>query len=106
MRSLSGVVFLDHRGKPWSEQVLKDQWAAAKKRAGITRRLRIHDLRHDFACALADAGVALPIIAGALGHTGMRSVGRYARASTDAVVETLRVAHRKIDAKAAAVKNG
>lgn len=102
VRSMQGLVFLDHRGKAWSDQVLKDAWAAAKKRAGIAvgRKLRLHDLRHSYACALADAGVALPIIAGALGHSGMRSVGRYARASSSAVVDTVREAQRRMEAEA------
>lgn len=64
----------------------------AKRMAGITRRLRFHDLRHTFASRLASHGVPLQIIARCLGHATTKMSERYARPSTrslSVVVEAL-----------------
>lgn len=95
IRSMNGAVLLDHRGLPWTEQVLKDAWNAAKKRAGITRRFRLHDLRHTFACRLASDGVSLPTIQVILGHRSPKATERYARVSPDAAVAQVRQQARR-----------
>lgn len=106
VRSVKGVVLLDHRGRPWTDQVLRDAWAAAKKRAGITRRLRLHDLRHSFACALASEGLSLAVIQAALGHTSARSTERYARPTAEAVLDQLRIVQRRREGKNAKAPAG
>jgi integrase len=54
----------------------------ACKAAGMTD-LRIHDLRHSYASALASNGQSLPMIAKALGHAGTRATERYAHLADD-----------------------
>ncbi len=55
------------RGKPIKR--IKTAWNAAKRRAGITRRLRPYDLRHYFATAALAAGRDLKSTSKILGHS-------------------------------------
>jgi len=55
------------RGKPVS--TVKTSWRNAKRRAGITRRLRPYDCRHAFASAILKAGGDLKTTSRLLGHT-------------------------------------
>ena len=50
------------------------------KAAGI-RDLRTHDLRHDFATIVHDAGAPLAVVGRLLGHSDLRSTARYAHAT-------------------------
>ncbi len=84
-RSLkSQEVLRNARGLPYSVLTLSRYFATAKALAGITRRLRLHDLRHTYASRLASRGVGLQIIAKALGHRSTRMTERYARPSSEA----------------------
>lgn len=47
---------------------LKTAWEAAKRRAGITRRLRMYDLRHMAATEMLAAGADLKSVSEILGH--------------------------------------
>jgi integrase len=67
-------------GKAQSD--LKRFWAAACKVAGISG-VRIHDLRHTYASALASSGQSLPIIGQLLGHTNPNTTARYAHLLDD-----------------------
>lgn len=82
---MSEYVFVDAAGKRFSPTRIKRTFARTKRIAGITRRLRPHDLRHTFACRLASGGVSLQIIAKALGHTTTKMAERYARPSDEAM---------------------
>ncbi len=48
------------------------------KRAGLPD-LRLHDLRHGFACRLREAGVAIQVIAQLAGHKSLATTLRYSR---------------------------
>lgn len=52
-------------------------FAAAKKRAGITKNGGIHTLRHCFATHLIEQGVPVRTVQVLLGHSSMRSTNRY-----------------------------
>ena len=54
-------------------------FSIAKKLAGITRRFRLHDIRHTAASKMSSAGISLQIIAKVLGHSSTRMSERYAR---------------------------
>lgn len=81
---VSDRVFLGESGRPLSSETLGRNFELAKKLAGISRRLRFHDLRHTFGSRLATGGVSLQVIAKALGHTSARMSERYARPSDEA----------------------
>jgi integrase len=66
----------------------KRVWEAAKKAAGLPMDTRIHDLRHSFASALANAGVALFEIGQVLGHSQLSTTTRYAHHAPERLVAT------------------
>jgi integrase len=72
-------VFVQNDGKRFSLSTLRRHFAVAKELAGITRRFRIHDMRHTAASKMASAGVPLQVIAKVLGHSSTRMSERYAR---------------------------
>ncbi|MBF0232866.1 MAG: site-specific integrase [Desulfamplus sp.] len=55
---------------------VKTAFIAAKKRAGITRRLRLYDFRHAFATAMLKAGGDLKSTSEMLGHTRTDTTSR------------------------------
>jgi site-specific recombinase XerD len=77
-------VFVTENGVPYSVPTMHRHFKVAKRIAGITRRLRVHDLRHSFGCGLATAGLPLRFIGKVMGHTDSATTERYAR--PDAVV--------------------
>ncbi len=82
-------VLRNAKGLPYSVLTLSRYFVTAKALAGITRRLRLHDLRHTFASRLASLGVGLQIIAKALGHRSTRMTERYARPSREAAMQAI-----------------
>jgi integrase len=72
-------VFVTELGAPFSESTVNRYFKIAKRIAGITRRMRFHDLRHTFGSDLATAGLPLPFIGKVMGHTNPATTARYAR---------------------------
>lgn len=66
----SDVGFVDEAGQPPSVTRIRRAFAIAKELAGITRRLRIHDLRHTYGSRLATEGVDLLLISKLMAHQG------------------------------------
>jgi integrase len=62
-------------GKPY--RCIHYAWNIARKKAGF-QNLRIHDLRHSFASALVNKGVAIYDIQHLLGHQSIKTTQRYA----------------------------
>lgn len=54
-------------------------WQQARREAGL-RSVRVHDLRHAYACRLRAAGVSAEDRAALLGHATQSMVGHYASA--------------------------
>ena len=69
-------------------QGLRRVWERAKRAAGLPADLRIHDLRHSLASALANAGTPLYEIGAVLGHKQLSTTTRYAHHSPQRMVET------------------
>lgn len=77
-----------HWGKPIRNPLKVFHRAA--ERAGITRSVRIHDLRHTRGTQLALQGVPQAIIAKALGHRSSRTTEQYIHVADDHMIEQLR----------------
>ena len=60
----------------------------AAEMAGISKRVRVHTLRHSFATHLLDQGVDLRVIQEMLGHTRIDTTARYAQVSPRLVSAT------------------
>ena len=87
-------VFTDEEGRPLSATRVHRTFNLAKKLAGITRRLRIHDFRHSFASRLVSRNVNLGVISKAMGHTTIAMTMRYARPSPEALRDIQRALDR------------
>jgi integrase len=72
-------IFVTDSGLPYGESTMQRHFRIAKRLAGITRRFRIHDLRHSFGCDLATAGLPLRFIGKVMGHSNSATTDRYAR---------------------------
>jgi integrase len=68
--------------KPGPRTNLDDAWSEARTAAKIPD-LRLHDLRHSFASALASGGASLPLIGALLGHATPQMTARYAHLFDD-----------------------
>jgi integrase len=79
-------------GRPLED--LRGAWERAKVAAGLPADLRMHDLRHSFASALANVGVSLFEIGTVLGHTQLSTTTRYAHHNSRRLVETASSAAR------------
>lgn len=76
-----GEVFLSTRGKPLSRKTI---WVLIKKyarRAGITKNITPHTLRHSFATHLLDGGADLRVVQDLLGHSDVATTQRYTHVS-------------------------
>lgn len=73
------LVFVDEAGAPLSVTRIRRTFALAKQLAGITRKVRFHDLRHTYGSSLASDGLSLAIISKVMGHASQATTARYAR---------------------------
>lgn len=73
----SEYVFSDDSGKPYSPNWISVAFGRYCKAAGI-KDLRLHDLRHDFASRLINAGASLYQVQHQLAHSDPRITQRYA----------------------------
>src|SRR5579863_190484 len=76
-KEVTGYVFLDADGKPFTHKRLTSQLARVCKKAGL-RRITWHRLRHTFASHLAMKGVPLNTVQSLLGHSTISTTMRYA----------------------------
>jgi integrase len=83
------------KGKPLED--VRRVWDRVKQLAGLPACLRIHDLRHSFASALANRGIPLNEIGVVLGHTQLSTTARYAHHAPQRMVETATQAIRAWD---------
>ena len=91
-RKGEALVFLREDGEPWEKSQQHRRMAEACATAKISPAATFHTLRHTFASWLALAGVPLPMIAEALGHSDARMAQRYAHLQPAHVGELLRAA--------------
>jgi len=57
---------IHYKGRPVAS--VKTAWKNAKKSAGITRRIRLYDIRHSFTSYLLDSGADLKSVSELIGH--------------------------------------
>jgi site-specific recombinase XerD len=74
-------------GCPIKRETVFDTCKKAARRAGISKSVHPHSLRHAFATHLLDDGVSLVVIQALLGHANLKTTARYLHVS-DTVVRT------------------
>lgn len=71
------VVARPTRGKSLYSACVREQLRDCAKRAGITKRVHPHGLRHTFAAELTEENVPLNVISRLLGHSNSATTARY-----------------------------
>jgi integrase len=77
---LEGPIFLGHDGQRLTRDAAARIVRRLAKKAGITKRIGPHSLRHSFITAALDAGVPLRDVQEAASHADPRTTMRYDRA--------------------------
>ena len=70
------------RDQPMTDKAVWHACEFAARRAGITKHVHPHTLRHSFATHLFDSGAELPVVQTLLGHTDPRDTMIYLEVST------------------------
>jgi len=87
------VLFLSRTGRPLSRQ---DGWRCIKavaRRAGLTRNVKPHMLRHSFATHLIERGADLRSVQTMLGHASIATTQVYTHVSRSHLTELVRKFH-------------
>jgi integrase/recombinase XerD len=71
-----------------SREAVRKVLAKACKKAGISKPVSPHTLRHSFATHLLEAGVNIRVIQRLLGHTSLRSTEVYTHVASNYIAET------------------
>lgn len=92
-RSRGGALFLNARGGRLSRQ---SAWAVLTKaadRAGVTRDVSPHTLRHSFATHLLDGGADVRVVQELLGHASVTTTQVYTLVTVDNLREVFATSH-------------
>ncbi len=76
-----GPFFVNSHGKPLSTQWIRKRLAEIATRAGVTRRVTPHMLRHTAATQLLEAGVDIRFVQKLLGHSSIATTQIYTQVS-------------------------
>jgi site-specific recombinase XerD len=71
------LLFPSKSGGPIAQTTINYALKDASKKAGITKKVTVHTLRHSYATHLLENGVDIRIIQGVLGHKSNKSTIRY-----------------------------
>jgi len=91
--SVSPALFLNSRGGRLSRQSAWTVLRAAAERAGITRQVSPHTLRHSFATHLLDGGADVRVVQELLGHASVTTTQVYTLVTVDRLREVYATAH-------------
>jgi integrase/recombinase XerD len=89
----SPALFLNARGGRLSRQSAWAVLRAAAERAGITREVSPHTLRHSFATHLLDGGADVRVVQELLGHASVTTTQVYTLVTVDRLREVYATAH-------------
>jgi len=92
-RGLHSVWVFPFRGRP-IKTMNNNGWQTARREAGLNQ-VRVHDLRHTFACRLRAAGVSAEDRAALLGHADRSIAGHYASADVGRLIREANLVLRR-----------
>ena len=87
------ALFLNKRGKRISRQSVWEIVKATGERAGITKPLHPHTLRHSFATHLIQGGADVRTVQELLGHASVTPTQIYTPVSPETLIETYLTSH-------------
>jgi site-specific recombinase XerD len=76
------------KGRPLCDKTVQTIFQQVRQRAGITKRVTFHSLRHSFATHLLDDGVNVVVIQALLGHRSLSSTQIYTHLAGSYLRET------------------
>ena len=89
----AGAMFLNARGGRLSRQSAWTVLVRAAERAGVTRDVSPHTLRHSFATHLLDGGADVRVVQELLGHASVTTTQVYTLVTVDNLREVFATAH-------------
>jgi integrase/recombinase XerD len=92
-RGAGGALFLNARGGRLSRQSAWAVLVKAAERAGVTRDVSPHTLRHSFATHLLDGGADVRVVQELLGHASVTTTQVYTLVTVDNLREVFATAH-------------
>ena len=87
-RPTSWLFFAKDKGRPLRRDTVLWVCQQSARRAGLTKHVTVHTLRHSFATHLLEAGVDLRTIQALLGHRSLRTTALYTFVSVDRIAAT------------------
>lgn len=89
-------LFVNGKGRYYSESKLKRIWDTVREKAGIDKSLRLYDAtRHSYASQLANSGTSIFKISRLLGHSSIKMTEKY----THENIESLKTDIKKLSLK-------
>ncbi len=89
----AGKLFLSRRGRPLTRMTIWDLVRGAAERAGITKKVSPHTLRHTFATHLLEGGADLVAVQELLGHSDISTTQIYTHVDREYLHEVHRRFH-------------
>lgn len=74
-------------GEPYSSRSAQKVFQRAKEKAGISKNVTFHSLRHSFATHLLEKGVDIRYIQDILGHNNIKTTERYTHVKKEQIIQ-------------------
>lgn len=84
-KSKDDYLFISERGRKMSARTIQKVFSVATEKAGISKPITFHSLRHGFATQLLENGVDIRYIQELLGHSSIKTTLIYTRVSPQAI---------------------